>query len=128
MNASVEGNDEEGQDSDSDFGGYMPSIVSKTKPSPEKKAKPARITKTIRTKKKKTSSKKPPKSRGASPEIKVKVPSPGKPVLSDMPGRKSYTMSGDQSPQLMQISNPGSMPQMNIGMQGTFSNPNSSLP
>ena len=76
----------------------MPSIVSKTKASPEKKAKPTKITKTIRTKKKKTSPKKPPKSRGASPEMKVKVPSPGKPVLSDVPGRKSYTMSGDQSP------------------------------
>ena len=106
----------------------MPTVISKSKPSPEKKAKPAKITKTIRTKKKKTSNKKPPKSRGASPELKVKVPSQGKAVLSDNPQRKSYTMSGDASPQLMQISNPGSIPQMNlVGMQGTFSNPNTSL-
>ena len=37
-------------------------------------------------------------------------------------------MSADQSP-YMQISNPsGSIPGLGVGMQGTFSNPNSSLP
>ena len=129
LNVSVEDKDEEDKDSnDSDLGFYMPTVISKSKPSPDKKAKPAKLTKTIRTKKKKTSNKKPPKSRGASPEIKVKVPSPGKPVLSDNPQRKSYTMSGDHSPQLMQISNPTTVPLMNLGgLQGTFSNPNTSL-
>lgn len=113
-------------DSDSDFGGYMPSIVSKTKPSPEKKDKPkkAKLTKTIKAKKKKTTTKKPPKARVGSPNINV--PSRGPPLLTDQ--RKSHTMSADQSP-YMQISNPsGSIPGLGVGMQGTFSNPNSSLP
>ena len=81
----------------------MPTVISKTKGSPEKK-KPVKLTKTIKTKKKKSNTKRPPKSR--SPD--VRVPSPGKPVLSDNPhNRKSYTMSNDQAEQ-MQISNPAS--------------------
>ena len=89
-------------DSDSDFGGYMPSIVTKAKPSPDKKEKQKKpkLTKTIKAKKKKTNTKKPPKARVGSPNIQV--PSHGAPVLSDQ--RKSHTMSADQTP-YMQISN-----------------------
>lgn len=80
---------EEGDDSDdSDFIGYMPTAMAKTK------SKPTKIMKTIKTKKKKTNKKRPPKSNSKN----IRVPSPGKPVLSDSPGvRKSYTMSGDQA-------------------------------
>ena len=74
VNASADAEDANDSD-DSDLGFYMPTVISKSKPSPDKKAKPTKITKTIRTKKKKSSNKKPPKSRGASPELKVKVPS-----------------------------------------------------
>ena len=68
-------------DSDSDFGGYMPSIVTKTKPSPDKKQKKPKLTKTIKAKKKKSNTKKPPKARAGSPNIQV--PSQGAPMLSD---------------------------------------------
>ena len=84
----------DGDDSDSDFGGYMPSIVTKTRNTPDKKDKPKKekITKTIRTKKKKTTTKKPPKARVGSPNINV--PSAGAaPLLTDQ--RKSHTMSAD---------------------------------
>ena len=70
----------------------MPTIISKKQSSTPGKtsARPAKITKIVKTKKKKTSNKKRP------PKAQVKVPSPGKPVLSDSPPvRKSYTMSGD---------------------------------
>ena len=101
-------------DSDSDFGGYMPSIVTKTKPSPDKKEKQKKpkLTKTIKAKKKKTNTKRPPKARAVSPNIQV--PSQGAPVLSDQ--RKSHTMSADQTP-YMQISNQsGSIPGLAAGM------------
>ena len=94
MNNSQEELKDDGSD-DSDLGFYMPTIVSKSKnPSPEKQfgSKPKKITKTVRTKKKKTNTKRPPKSK--SPDIRV--PSPGKPVLSDN-NRKSYTMSNDNA-------------------------------
>ena len=61
----------------------MPSIVSKTKASPERKdkLKKSKITKTIKAKKKKTTTKKPPKARMGSPNINV--PSRGPPLLTD---------------------------------------------
>ena len=74
------------------MGFYMPTVISKTKSATPGKtsARPAKITKVVKTKKKKTSNKKRP------PRAQVKVPSPGKPVLSDN-NRKSYTMSNDNA-------------------------------
>ena len=90
-------------DEDSDMGGYVPSAQLRS--GSASKPKPPKITKKVRTKKKKTiSAKKPP--RQASPPLGGR-----KPVIriggSDNIQRKSQTMS-EEAKNAMQISNPGS--------------------